>query len=106
MSRRDLRPQHRNSLSLTAKDAAFSLIERTLEPVSVNGKKGATGRQRTWRPVAKVRFRGRGEPDAHLYYLSKEKLLSELCHVQTNLALMRLDDAPSGILHVSRRKDR
>jgi hypothetical protein len=30
-----------------------------LDPLSVNVKKGATGRQRTWRPVAKARFRGR-----------------------------------------------
>src|SRR5262249_11394629 len=44
--------------------------------------------------VAKARFRGgRREPDARLHYLSKEKLLSGLCHDRTSLALMRLDDA-------------
>jgi len=41
------------------KDVAISRIEsKLLEPLSVNVKKGAPGRQRTWRPVAKARFRG------------------------------------------------
>jgi hypothetical protein len=42
-------------------DVAISRIEsKLLEPFSVNVNKGATGRQRTRRPVAKARFRGGG----------------------------------------------
>jgi hypothetical protein len=56
----DLHPHRRNGLHLTDNDVAISRIEsKLLEPLSVNVKKGATGRQRIWRPVAKARFRGR-----------------------------------------------
>jgi hypothetical protein len=42
-------------------DVAISRIEsKLLEPPSVNVNKRATGRQRTWRPVAKAGF-GEGE---------------------------------------------
>ena len=42
-------------------DVAISRIEsKLLEPFSVNVNKGATGRQRTRRPVAKARFRRGG----------------------------------------------
>jgi hypothetical protein len=41
-------PHRRNKLHLTDKDVAISRIEsKLLEPLSVNVKKGATGRQRT-----------------------------------------------------------
>jgi hypothetical protein len=41
MSRRDLRSQHPNSLNLTAKDAAFSLIERTSRAGQCEWEKGS-----------------------------------------------------------------
>src|SRR5262249_27908432 len=44
----DPHPHRRNKLQLTDKDVAISRIEsKLLEPLSVNVKKGATGRQRT-----------------------------------------------------------
>jgi hypothetical protein len=49
------------AIGLTSLPRRDNLTDRAqlLEPLSVNVKKGATGRQRTWRPVTKARFRGR-----------------------------------------------
>jgi hypothetical protein len=46
----------RDKLHLTDNDVASRIESKLLEPLSVNLKKGATGRQRTWRPIAKARL--------------------------------------------------
>jgi hypothetical protein len=70
----DLHRHRRNGLHLTDNDVAISRIEsKLLEPLSVNVKKGATGRQWTWRPVAKARFRGGGGGNRTPVYITDPK---------------------------------
>jgi hypothetical protein len=64
----------RNTLHLTGNDVAISRIEsKLLEPLSVNVKKGATGRQRTWRPVARPGFGGGGGGNRTRIYITDSK---------------------------------
>jgi hypothetical protein len=59
---------------LTGNDVAISQIEsKLLEPLSVNVKKGATGRQRTWRPVARPGFGGGGGGNRTRIYITDSK---------------------------------
>ena len=82
----------RNKLQLTDKDVAISRIKsKLLEPLSVNVEKGSDRPPTDMKAGREGPVSGREEVTGRaVTYLSKEKLLSGLCHDRTSLALMRL----------------